>query len=141
FRRRKRWLWLRWRRVKRLHRSIDGLHNLRLIRLICSKGCDSHVRPAVRPVAHRAEKPQPAAEHDDEKQEFATAGFEEVQEVARFHGLAGVCLALGAFEGERADRPAVFCNSAIARRRAWRATASRSGVIPVGGGGDGGGGG
>ena len=50
-------------------------------------------------------------------------------------------MALGAFEGERADRPAVFCNSAIARRRAWRARASRSGVIPVGGGGDCGGGG
>ena len=27
-----------------------------------------------------------AAEHDCEQQEFAAAGFEEVQEVARFHG-------------------------------------------------------
>src|SRR5438034_137429 len=89
----RRWLRLRWRRVKRLRRSHDGLHYLRFVGLVCSKGCNGHIRPAVRPVAHRAEKQQPASEDDDEKQEFATLRLEEIEQVARFHGLAGVCLA------------------------------------------------
>src|SRR6185437_3264949 len=122
-------LWFRWRRMERLHRSLDGLHHLRFVRRVGlrARNADVHVAARTRPITQRAEKHQAPAKDDDEQNQLAGPGLEEIEEVARFHGLIGVCLALGAFEGVRPDRPVAFCDSAIARRRAWRARASRSG--------------